>query len=522
MKIRRFVGIVLVLLLLAPAALAEERVLENNTYRTGLPIVKDPITLTIATVKNASDLSDSQNEKAAFRNILEETGIEIEWIELIAGTQAERVNLMLSGADMPDIFYGLLNTSLITQSTGVLLPLEDLLETWAPNVVRDYAQVDGAYEKITAPDGHIYALMGHYESLLENTCGGIQMINKAWLDAVGKPIPTTLEEYRDVLMAFKTQDPNQNGENDEIPITFAWNIGLGMGAWGFTENYRVEDGVVLPTMNTPEYREYLEFYHALMADGLIDMESFSQTWAQYASKIQMGKVGSIYGWTMLQFLDADAAADWVVLPPFGAHKDIHPVVSGVQDKFTGDVAVFAISRSCEYPEAALRLWDYLSRDTESKLTVALGEKGILWDAYPDGSGYYFKVPEEATAEFTFENMKYTYGNVNFAPLILLEETPKNDASISPEAALRDSMVLEVYDYMLPGDESMPIRYVSPEKLEERTFIETDLLAHINQFQANSIMNGVTDESWNEYVSRLEDLRYSQWIAWYQDFYDGVL
>ena len=84
------------------------------------------------------------------------------------------------------------------------------------------------------------------------------------------------------------------------------------------------------------------------------------------------------------------------------------------------------------------------------------------------------------------------------------------------------MVLEVYDYMLPGDESMPIRYVSPEKLEERTFIETDLLAHINQFQANSIMNGVTDESWNEYVSRLEDLRYSQWIAWYQDFYDGVL
>ena len=43
------------------------------------------------------------------------------------------------------------------------------------------------------------------------------IINKVWLDKLGLAIPTTIQELKDVLIAFKTQDPNGNGIADEIP-----------------------------------------------------------------------------------------------------------------------------------------------------------------------------------------------------------------------------------------------------------------------------------------------------------------
>ena len=44
------------------------------------------------------------------------------------------------------------------------------------------------------------------------------MINKAWLDKLGLQVPTTWDELENVLKAFKTQDPNGNGQADEIPM----------------------------------------------------------------------------------------------------------------------------------------------------------------------------------------------------------------------------------------------------------------------------------------------------------------
>ena len=156
------------------------------------------------------------------------------------------------------------------------------------------------------------------------------------------------------------------------------------------------------------------------------------------------------------------------------------------------------------------------------MTVAMGEKGKLWDEYEDGSGYYFIVPEDTTPEFTFEHMKYTYGVVNDPPLMTIAETPINDGEISPSAALRDTMVDQVSQYYLPKEDQMPQTYISPEAIEERTFIETDLFAYIKQFRAQAVTDGITDAQWEEYLSKLDGYKYQEWLQWYQDFYDGTL
>lgn len=499
-----------------------------------LPIVTEPVTLTIAKERHMLDTTKSYNEKASFKNITEETGLTLEFVELAAGTAAEKVPLMLAGGDMPDVFWALLSDAQILQNTTQLVPLEGMLETFAPNSLKTYEELGTDWRTIAiAPDDHMYGMLSRYESLYENTGDGIQIINKKWLEAVNKEVPTTLDEYYEVLKAFKEQDPNGNGQADEIPYCFAedmWcaSITNDIGMWGIgngygdtNSNFHIRDGKVSGTVNTPEYREYLEFFHKLYAEGLIDAEGFSQNTEVFSNKIKNNQVGTYYSWTALEYLSSEQEKDWVVLPTIAAKEGVQPVANGEIDRSTINKNGWVITTQCDHPEAALRLWDYLARDAESKMTVAMGEKGTLWDEYPEG-GYYFVVPENTTPEYTFEHMKYTLGTVNNHPLVTKAETPKNDGEISPAAALRDQMVAAVDKDYVPKSGQLPQSYVSPEAIDERAFIETDLKSYIKQFRSQAIMDGFDDAAWDAYCKRLDDLQYPAWLQWYQDFMDGNL
>ena len=499
-----------------------------------LPIVTEPVTLTIAKERHMLDTTKSYNEKASFKNITEETGLTLEFVELAAGTAAEKVPLMLAGGDMPDVFWALLSDAQILQNETQLVPLEDMLDTFAPNSMKTYSELGTDWKTIaTTPSGHVYGMQSRYESLYENTGDGIQIINKKWLDAVKKDVPTTLDEYYEVLKAFKEQDPNGNGQADEIPYCFSedmWcaSITNDIGMWGIgngygdtNSNFHIRDGKVSGTVNTPEYREYLEFFHKLYSEGLIDAEGFSQNTEVFSNKIKNNQVGTYYSWTALEYLSSEQEKDWVVLPTIAAKEGVQPVANGEIDRSTINKNGWVITTQCDHPEAALRLWDYLARDAESKMTVAMGEKGTLWDEYPEG-GYYFVVPENTTPEYTFEHMKYTLGTVNNHPLVTKAETPKNDGEISPAAALRDQMVAAVDKDYVPKSGQLPQSYVSPEAIDERAFIETDLKSYIKQFRSQAIMDGFDDAAWDAYCKRLDDLQYPAWLQWYQDFMDGNL
>ena len=501
---------------------------------TELPIVTEPVTLRIAKERHMLDTTQNYNEKASFKNITEETGLTLEFVELAAGTAAEKVPLMLAGGDMPDVFWALLSDAQILQNTTQLVPLEGMLEDFAPNSLKTYEELGTDWRTIAiAPDDHMYGMLSRYESLYENTGDGIQIINKKWLEKVNKEVPTTLDEYYEVLKAFKEQDPNGNGQADEIPYCFAedmWcaSITNDIGMWGIgngygdtNSNFHIRDGKVSGTVNTPEYREYLEFFHKLYAEGLIDAEGFSQNTEVFSNKIKNNQVGTYYSWTALEYLSSEQEKDWVVLPTIAAKEGVQPVANGEIDRSTINKNGWVITTQCDHPEAALRLWDYLARDAESKMTVAMGEKGTLWDEYPEG-GYYFVVPENTTPEYTFEHMKYTLGTVNNHPLVTKAETPKNDGEISPAAALRDQMVAAVDKDYVPKSGQLPQSYVSPEAIDERAFIETDLKSYIKQFRSQAIMDGFDDAAWDAYCKRLDDLQYPAWLQWYQDFMDGNL
>jgi ABC-type maltose transport system permease subunit len=83
-----------------------------------------------------------------------------------------------------------------------------------------------------------------------------------WLKNVNLPMPTTTEEFKKVLQAFKTQDPNKNGKADEWPLAGASSMNGGwhtdvyrylLNALGYFDDYsdwvRLEGNKLIPFQN---------------------------------------------------------------------------------------------------------------------------------------------------------------------------------------------------------------------------------------------------------------------------------
>lgn len=489
--------------------------------------------LDIVVKKHSYDTGDSWGDKPAMKAAEEATGIKINWIMIDSG-QSERINAMLAG-DMPDAFIGnMIKEATIGANMDLFYDLseEGLLETYAPDVLEDINSLDGGLDLITWPDGSIRSLITNDETNYNNDGEGIMVINKAWLDKLGLPIPTTADEFYEALCAFRDNDMDGDGDTtNEIPFNitekfWAGKIIQGANSWGiagYTNSvkahwFMLKDGKVTSTVDTDEFRGFLEYYHKLVEEGLINLDCFSETNDQRSAKLKSGSVGCFWSWTPEDVGDLELAKDYVVLPPFRALEDVDPVKTGTRDRLMVYTNGLTISADCENVEALLHWWNYLSSSTEMKYFVKLGEQGKAWDIDEKGN-VYLMTPEEVTTDFTLNNYQYTYGWCSYSPLILTEELPVVDTSDPYDStAWRKSMVDEVYD-MLPTEKFIEKRFVDPAKLDEKSFIETELEAYLSNFVSTSIIDGLTDDGWAAHLEQLKAVQYYEWLDWYQGFVD---
>ena len=181
---------------------------------------KEKTTFKIAVLLHPLTKDEDFNNKEVFKQAEEATGVHIEWLPISAADAEDKVNIMLA-SDLPDAFFGLVGEGQIANNMDSFANLaeNDLLKTYAPHVAADYETINGGFDLVTWPDGSIRSLMTGRQTSYENDGEGIMFINKAWLDKAGKEIPTTTEEFLDVLRAFRDGDMNGNGDTtDEIPL----------------------------------------------------------------------------------------------------------------------------------------------------------------------------------------------------------------------------------------------------------------------------------------------------------------
>lgn len=484
--------------------------------------------LTIAVAKKSTDTTTDWNVKEIFQLATEATGIEVEWILVDSTVIKEKFATMLMSNDPPDVFLGFGNdetTFLNNPDAFYDLSEEGLLETYAPNIVRDYDKYPAAWTSITFGDGSIRGLVtgGLNGSSAISGMSATHIINQEWLDKANLEIPTTAEELYNVLKYFKEHDMDGDGDpNNEIPMSFCVGNSEGelmmlAGPFGIAGNYtwqakdhykNIKDGKVVSTVDTANYRAFIEFFSKLYSEGLLDMEGFSQTKDQYNAKRTSKTVGVCMALTGKGLLD-----NGYVPFLYQGMEGVTPMLSGYPYRFTGQRNSFAISADSENVEAALWWWNWLSKDTETKLIAFAGSEYFI----KKDDGTFWSNPE-----FTEKGLVNTVtGMQDWSPLRTPDDNVVADpASKTAIGIIREEFLLNYVYTEHANQESFPIMYSSDAAAEEeRGMIETELFTYIASFTAEAISKGLDDAKWEQHLSDLKAYRYYDWLGLYQDLVD---
>ncbi len=217
----------------------------------------------------------------------EKFGVKIEWVAVPNQERKQKQNLLLASGDYPEIFWaGDFNNAeqMRYGGEGVLQPLNDLIAQ-APDILAAFEFKPYFRPEITTPDGNIYTLP-HFEECYHCSVRQKLWMNTTWLDTLGLEMPDTTEDLENVLLAFKDQDPNGNGEADEIPLTGAtgtWSADVydyPMNPFIYNDGssylYMNHNKEVDFNANKPEWRDGLAYMRRLYSLGLIDPQAFTQ------------------------------------------------------------------------------------------------------------------------------------------------------------------------------------------------------------------------------------------------------
>ena len=350
----------------------------QNDYGMGYYRSGEPKELTVAWGENGTVI-DTQNTPAlkkaqeltniGLKNVLPKNAID--WQQTLG---------MLVAADKePDIIHQ--SKSVINQYTvrKILRPLDDLIETYAPNIQRFFEENPSLREATQWRDGKIYYLPCYTDGEVSNGW----FIRKDWLDKLGLAEPTSTEEYYQVLKAFKTRDPNGNGIADEIPY-FSRKAGLNYTEsvtclpqlWNTTRGLMEKNGTIVYGACEPEYIEAVSNIARWYKEGLIDPEIYTRGNGARDELLGKNVGGSTYDWFGSTALYNNRLGSEIpgfsfvpIAPPSGAIYDRRQPV-----KDSG----WGISAKSENAVEAIRYMDFWF-SPEGRILANYGIEGETYD-----------------------------------------------------------------------------------------------------------------------------------------------
>jgi putative aldouronate transport system substrate-binding protein len=364
---------------------------ENGVSPEGtFPIVEEPITLTVMFPSQTAIPDIAEN---SFTKEYEElTGIHIEWQEVPSDSLADRVNISLSSGDMPDIYLSC-GVSLSQQQAygpqGAFVPLNDYIEQYGEVFQKIEENVPGVADTLTMGDGNIYALP-YIEKCVHCEGSSKLWINTKWLDALDMEPPTTVDEFEDMLRRFKEEDPNGNGEADEIPLlTYegGWHSNA-MSGWltnpfvytSPDNNYVYLDGDEIKLSYMQDgWKDAMIWLNKLYEEGLYYDQSlvinYDQARQLCAADGTTEDVGCFTGGTPdLPGADVSQWGPYVALAPIeGPNGRVATWMPYSQITPTA----FVITSACENPAAAFR-WGVEQYNKDINYRKTFGVEGENW------------------------------------------------------------------------------------------------------------------------------------------------
>lgn len=267
------------------------------------------------------------NQMDVLTKSAEELGIDIEFIMTDGNTRNSVIQTLNEQEEMPHFIMnmGISDAeAAMLQNMEIIIPLNDLIDENAPNLKALLEEEGRIRHAIVDRNGMIYTLP-EFDTQPRAEVNEYMFINKTWLDRLGLEVPTTVDAFYDVLNAFKVKDPNGNGKDDEIPLSFVSNRcekgeEFLLGSWGVIDSQShlmVKDGDVIFVPEEEGYKEGMKYLAKLYQEGLLDTEVFTQSKAVYRSKGKAEEtiLGVFTSYLLEEVVGGNPKDEYIPLPP---------------------------------------------------------------------------------------------------------------------------------------------------------------------------------------------------------------
>ena len=511
----------MVLALVLAICMALPALAETNA----LPLSEETVNFTIMVKKQ--DLSqNTYAEKECVIYTEQKTNIHINWIEVSSSAWTEKVNLTLASGDLPDAFLGEVD---VASNKDVLVPLNDLVDQYAPNVLQMFENLPDMKGALTLNDGRFYSLpIGDADT--KNEINNEMWINTAWLKALNLEMPTTIEEFYNVLVAFRDGDPNGNGIQDEIPLlvsgsaltcTFDPLFGF-FGTLEDDNHVRVQDGQIIFTPSEEGYYDALCWLHKLYSEGLMNAEYFTEDYQQYLAKgaTDPSVVGVAIDWYIDNIITSSAAGDFAYIPPMqGVKGPMTWVASHIPCSPQGTLNGFSITTSCKNPELLVAWYDFCNSSLDILNMWNYGPENVIWRYSNDGTGRWEQFSDNVPAGSSSSQIRRTLGTGPSGPIYAYSrfrgpEVEKYSDRIAAKVAAN-----EAYKPFLPS-ETISSGFGDADEEAERNMILTEIDHYLDQFKANAVVYGISEADWQKHLNVLKTLDVDEYVGYWQSYYDA--
>ena len=470
-----------------------------------------------------------------------QTNVHIDWQLVPEEEAASKLNLMLTAGDIPEIIFDIVTPSQLALygAQGLFLPLNDLIEQNAPNLMKIFDVYPEARAVLTAPDGNIYAMLV-LEDCYHCTMSQKLWIYRPWLDALGLAMPQTTDEFEQVLRAFKEQDPNGNGEADEIPLSTsispdAWNGALDlffMNSFTFNPGppwLILQEGRVSPVYTTPGWQEGLKYLNRLYAQGLIDPQSFTQDLdglQRLGNNPDEVILGASPGgwWANFVSMEPTAGARWTdyaTVPPLAGPQGVRYAAWIPTTGFPYAV----ITSACKDPALAVRWVDSLY-GLEATLRQYRGVPGEDWRWAEEGE----RDVEGRQAVWKLLNAEIGPGNHSWAgtaPMYVSDYlfssivVDPSTADFNFEALLHNETKTNYEPYRQPREMVLPPLTFTEDQATAIADPETTITQYVSQMFTEFVRGDAdVDAGWDQYLATLDQMGLATYLQVYQDAYDA--
>ncbi|UZQ86386.1 extracellular solute-binding protein [Thermoclostridium stercorarium] len=333
--------------------------------------------------------------------VLRDHNIEVEFIPVPRWTEVDHLNNMLAAGEAPDICVTYSYPTIQAYANmGGVIDLAPYLEEYKPLLTNLWELLtdENIYYDQDPVTGTIWAL----EARLVRTQRINTFVREDWLKKLNMTEPTTLEEFENMLFAFKNNAKLLLGDDADKMIPFSISFDIGWRANNLLVSF-VPDNVTDKELfiygfddrqiEWPGVKEGVRKLNEWYNAGLIwkDFALYKEGDTTEDNLIKAGYVGSfMHNWdypyrdgengihgTLQRMIGPEAA--FIAIDPFQNNAGKHKKVTSS----TVDRKVFFPSTNKE-PVASLLYLDWISK-FENRKFLQIGEEGVTHEVLADGT-----------------------------------------------------------------------------------------------------------------------------------------